>query len=556
MSRITGNVLLARALRHFEVDTLFYLMGGPINHLVDECQKLDIRCLHVRDERAAAMMAQAYARVTGKVGIAITSPGGATTNMLTGIGSAFLDCAPVIAIGGSTTLGTREMGAFEEIDITNIMKPITKRAWQIPKTERIPAHVAMAFRHALSGRPGPVFLECPGDVLYGKVSEEKVEISPESIEMARPAGDLQAVRHAVELLSQAERPIIISGSGVMWAEAGDDLREFVELTNIPFYTTPLGRGVIPEDHRLAFLGARSTAWSQADVVLAIGTRANFVVEHFLSPRFDAAAKFIVVNIDSEEIGHNRPVEVGIVGDARMVLRQLIDTAKDEFQGREELPWVDRLRRIEHQRQAKLKPLLNSDQVPIHPLRLCKEVRDFLPRDSILAVDGHETLLFARQSIPVYYPRQRLNPGPFACMGVGVPFGVGAKAARPEKPVVVLTGDGAFGFNAMEIDTAVRYNLPLLIVVSNNGGWGSSKAMLPLRVRLRFTSYEKLAEALGGYGERVEEPSQIRPALERASASGLPAVVNVITDPDIAAPSRLAYVAALLGSEVSNALASE
>lgn len=549
MSKVTGNELLSRSLHRLGVETLFFLSGGPINDVIFGCQSLGIRCIDVRDERAAALMAQAYARVTGKPGIAIASPAGATTNMATGLGSAFLDCAPVIAIGGSCSLAMRETGAFEEIDVASVMRPITKQSWVIPRTERIPAFAAMAFRHALSGRPGPVFLECPGDVLYGRVEEGKVTAVPESVEMARPSGDPQAVHRAIELLAQAERPVIISGSGVLWAGAWEELGEFVELTNIPFYTTPLGRGAIPEDHRLAFLAARTTAWREADVVLAIGTRANFIVEHFQPPRFDAAARFIVVNTDAEEIGHNRPVEVGIVGDARLVLRQLIEEARDRFQGREKLPWVDRLRRKDAERRSKLEPLLNSEQVPIHPLRLCKEVRDFLPRDCILAVDGHETLLFARQAIPVYGPRQRLNPGPFAAMGVGVPFGVGAKAARPERPVAVLTGDGAFGFNAMEIDTAVRHKLPLLIVINNNGGWSNVRGMPPISRDLGFSAaYERLAEALGGYGERVEEPSRIRPALERAAASGLPAVVNVITDAEASAEARYAFAAALVSSE--------
>ncbi len=531
MSQITGHLLMVNTLRHLGVDTIFFLGGGPITEVITESHKLGIKCIDVRDERAAAMMAQAYARVTGKPGVAVSSPAGAVTNMVTGISSALLDCAPVVAIGGSTALGTRELGAFEEIDATSIMKPVTKQAWQIPKTERIPDYVAMAFRHALDGKRGPVFLECPGDVLYGSVNEGEVEIIHESIDMARPAGDLQAVGRAVELLSQAKRPIIISGSGVMWAEAGDDLREFVEVTNIPFYTTPLGRGVIPEDHHLAFLGARSTAWNEADVVLAIGTRANFIVEYFKPPRFNVETKLIVVNIDGKEIGHNRQVEEGIVGDARMVLRQLIEAARERFQGREELPWIDKLKTVDLERRAKLvEPFLNSMQVPIHPMRLCKEVSDFLGRDGILAADGHRTLLFSRQAIPAYHPRKRLDPGPFACMGVAIPFGVGAKAARPEKQVIVLTGELSFGFNPMEIETAVRHNLPLIVVVNNNGGQADPMVVSVLGRDMGHTRYEKLGEAMGGYGERVTEPSQIRPALERASASGLPAVINVITDP--------------------------
>jgi acetolactate synthase-1/2/3 large subunit len=535
MVRITGNQLLARSLKRCGTEVIFYLMGGPCLELVAECMALGIKCIDTRDERGAALMAQAYSRVTGKVGVCITAAGPGTTNSVTGIASAFLDCTPVLAIGGSTALLTREMDVFQEIDLLNIMKPITKRAWQIARTERIPAYVGMAFRHALSSRPGPVYLDCPADVLQGEVRESQVgdseeELHPEGIDRSRPAGDPEAVRRAVELLQKARRPIVIAGSGILWSGAEDSLRNFVEVTGIPFYTTPLSRGVIPEDHPLSFPGARSVAWRNADVVLSIGTRANFIVQHFLPPRFARGVKLIAVNIDAGEIGHNKRVEVGIVGDARAVLDQLTAEASKKFRGRKELPWINRLRAKDARRRAEAEPLLNSDQVPIHPLRLCREVRDFLPRDSILVADGNETLSFARQTIPAYHSRHRLNPGPFGCIGVGVPFGIGAKAAKPDKPVLVLSGDGSFGYGAIEMDTAIRHQLPIVVVVSNNGGWGAADEALPLSRDLGFISYEKVVEALGGYGERVEQPEDIRPALERAFRCGKPAVVNVITDP--------------------------
>lgn len=539
MTRITGNQLLARSLRKCWAEVIFYLMGGPCLELVAECMEQGIKCIDTRDERSAAMMAQAYSRITGKVGICITAAGPGTTNIVTGVGSAFLDCAPMIAIGGSTALLTREMDVFQEMDLASIMKPITKRAWQISRTERIPAYVGMAFRHALSNRPGPIYLDCPADVLEGEVRESQVldgeeEINPEGITSARPAGDPEAVRRAVELLLKARRPIIIAGSGVLWSGAEDSLRNFVEATGIPFYTTPLARGVIPEDHPLCFPGARSIAWRNADVVLSIGTRANFIVQHFLPPRFARGVKVIAVNIDAEEIGHNKRVEIGIVGDAKAVLNQLTAEAGKKFQSRKEFPWIKRLRAEDVRRREQVEPLLDSDKVPIHPLRLCKEIREFLPRESILVVDGNETLSFARQTIPTYHSRHRLNPGPFGCVGVGVPFGIGAKVAKPDKPVLVLTGDGAFGFGAIEMDTAVRHKLPIIVVVSNNGGWTAKDEALPLKRDLGFTSYDRLVEALGGYGERVEQPQDIQPALERAFRSSKPALVNVITDPSAAA----------------------
>ncbi len=331
------------------------------------------------------------------------------------------------------------------------------------------------------------------------------------------------------MLKQAQRPVVITGTGVFWSGAMAELKEFVELSGIPFYTTPQGRGVIAEDHPLSFLGARNQAWKQADLALVVGTRLNFIIGYGLPPRWAPELKIIQVDIHDEEIGRNRPVDVGIVGDAKTVLRQLIDEGRATLGGRPELPWVETLRGLDKRAQEKAASLLNSDAVPIHPLRLCKEVRDFMDRDAIIVVDGHEILNFARQSIPTFVPGHRINAGPNGCMGVAVPFGLGAKVAKPDTQVIVLSGDGSFGFNGMEIDTMMRHNIPVLIVISNNGGWASVGGMSAGR-DLEFSRYEKMAEVFGAHGEFVEKPQDIRPALERAKKSGKPAVVNVITDP--------------------------
>jgi acetolactate synthase-1/2/3 large subunit len=278
------------------------------------------------------------------------------------------------------------------------------------------------------------------------------------------------VQEAVNMLAGAQQPVIVSGSGILWSNAAAELEQFVNETGIPFYTTPQGRGVVPEDHPRCFLSARNLAFREADVMLFIGTRFNYVISNGQAPRFNPEAKVIQVNIDPAEIAHNRPVDVGIVGDAKAVLEQMLQLVRGKFEPQKETPWIDALREQDLKGQARLEPFMHSDAVPIHPLRLCKEVRDFLPRDGILVVDGQEILNYGRQSIPTYMPGHRLNSGPFGTMGVGVPFGVGAKAARPDKPVLVLHGDGSFGMNAMEMDTAVRHNLPVVTVISLNGGW--------------------------------------------------------------------------------------
>ena len=300
----------------------------------------------------------------------------------------------------------------------------------------------------------------------------------------------------------------------------------------------MSRGVVPEDHPVSFQGARSTAMREADLVLVIGTRMNWMINY--GQRF-GNAKVIQIDIEASEIAHNRDVDLGIVGDAKAVLGQMVaevEERADEFAGRLESPWIVRLQEDNDRRAGQQAMLLNSDQTPIHPLRLCKEIRDFLDRDAILCVDGNEILHFGRQSLPTHVPGHRLNSGVTGTMGVGLPYGIGAQIAKPDKQVLVLHGDGSMGMNAMEIDTCVRFNLPVVTVISNNAGW---TARTPDRRKpgreLGFTNFDGMARELGAHGEEVTDPDEIRPALERAFASGKPAVVNVIVEPTAAGVSR-------------------
>jgi acetolactate synthase-1/2/3 large subunit len=320
---------------------------------------------------------------------------------------------------------------------------------------------------------------------------------------------------------------------VWWSDAAAALQTFVEAAGIPFYTKPISRGLIPEDHALSFLNARSTAFTEADVLLAVGTRFDWMIQFGRPPRFGADVKVIHVDVNPAELGHNRDVDVPIAGDARAVLEQLTAEARGKLDPKRYGNWTGRLRVIDAEKGAESDKAMSSDKLPIHPLRLCKEVRDFMRRDTILVVDGQEILNFGRQAIPTYTPGHRLNSGAFGTMGVGLPYGVGAKVAKPDAQVLVLHGDGSFGINAMDIDTAVRHKINIVCVISNNGGWTADAPWsrpLPKPGRnLGFTRYDRLAMDLGAHGEHVEKPNDIRPALERAFAAGKPAVVNVITD---------------------------
>jgi len=528
MAKTSGNDLVAKALQDEGVETVFYLTGGPMVDVAARCIER-FRSIDFRHEQAAAMAAHSYSRVSGKPGVCFAASGPGTTNLITGVGNAFLDAVPVVALGGASAVAQAGMGAFQEMDQVGMFKPITKWSERVIDTRRIPEIINKAFRVATSGQPGPVYVDLPGDVLYRRIEEEEVLFPQRPHSVPRVSGDPVMVERAIAMLKQAQRPIVLTGTGVFWSGAMEELKEFVELSGIPFYTTPQGRGVIPEDHRLSFLSARNQAWKEADVALIVGTRLNFIIGFGLPPRWADDVKIIQVDISDEEIGRNRPVEIGIVGDAKTVLRQMLEAGRETFRGRGELPWVENLRSLDKRAQEKSQALLNSDAVPIHPLRLCKEVREFMDRDAIIVVDGHEILNFARQSISTHVPGHRVNAGPNGCMGVAVPFGMGAKVAKPDTQVIVLSGDGSFGMNGMEIDTMMRHNIPALIVISNNGGWAGVGGMNAGR-DLGFSRYEKLAEVFGAHGEYVERPQDIRPALERAAASGKPAVVNVITDP--------------------------
>ena len=533
MATITGSEVLAQALRSQGVDTMFYLMGGPMLETEAACIKLGIRAIDHRHEQAASFAAHAWTRVMRRPGVCMGCSGPGATNLVTGVATAFTDCAPLVAIGGASPRVYQGMEAFQEIDQLGVMKPITKWAERIFDAKRIPDVVATAFRQATTGRPGPVYIDMPGDILGEKVEEESIHYAPAWKPAPRTLGDPAAVKEAIALLARAERPVIIAGSGVWWSDGAAALQAFVEATGIPFYTKPISRGLIPEDHALSFLNARSKAFTEADVVLAVGTRFDWMIQFGRPPRFAADLKVIHVDINPSQLGHNREVDVPIAGDARAVLEQLRAEAEGKINPRLYAGWTGKLRTLDAEKSSEMDKAMSNDNTPIHPLRLCKEVRDFLRRDAILVVDGQEILNFGRQAIPTYVPGHRLNSGAFGTMGVGLPYGVGAKVAKPDTQVLVLHGDGSFGINAMDIDTAVRHKIPVVVVISNNGGWTADAPWtrpLPKPGRnLGHTRYDKLAQELGAHGEFVEKPHEIRPALERAYASGKPAVVNVITD---------------------------
>jgi thiamine pyrophosphate-dependent acetolactate synthase large subunit-like protein len=536
MAELTGSEILAKALKKEGTDNLLFIMGGPMLLAEASCIKEGIRPVDVRHEQAAALMGQAYSRLLQRPSVCMAASGPGVINLTTGLANALIDCCPVVAIGGSSPIQQFGRQVFQEIDQVAIVRGCVKWADRVYNLKRIPEQVNAAFQHAMSGKPGPTYLDFPGDVLYAKIPEEEVDwsMSGRPILNARPLGHPEQVDALLQARAKAKKPVIISGSGVIWSRAWAEMQQFVEKTGIPFYTTPQGRGVVPDDHPLSFLSMRSTAFRDADLIIVLGTRMNYIISHAAPPRFNAAAKIARIDIDPTEIATAaRKVDIGIVGDCRMVLNQLL-AGLGKAKVSADL-YKDWRKSLADGAEAKLKaPGANKyvEDGDIHPLRLCEEITNFMKRDAILVVDGQEILNYGRQSMPTFSPGHRLNSGPFGTMGVGLPFALGAKLAKPDKQVICVHGDGSFGLNAMELDTAVRHKLPLLVVISLNGGWTADPKREKPGRDLGYTRYDKMAEALGCYGDYVDKAEDIRPALERAQKEvdkGRVAVVNVRTD---------------------------
>ncbi|HBK05438.1 MAG TPA: hypothetical protein DDZ81_06180 [Acetobacteraceae bacterium] len=535
MAEITGSEIIARCLQMEGVKDLFYIMGGPMLLAEATCVKEGIRMIDVRHEQAAAFMCQAYSRLKQVPSVCMAASGPGVTNLITGMANALVDCCPVVALGGSSPLSQFGRQVFQEIDQVELMRGCCKYVDRLINLKRIPQQINFALQKAISGKPGPVYIDCPGDMLYQKIDENLVDWSFAGRPMleSRPLGDPRQVDALIGALAEAKNPLIVSGSGVIWSRAWEEMQAFVEAAGIPFYTTPQGRGVVPDDHPYSFLSMRSGAFRDADLILVLGTRMNYIIGHASPPRFGPSAKIARIDIDPAEIGMAaRYVDIPIVGDCKAVLGQLLQGIKGRINPDQYAGWRKQLADGEAAKRSSAGANKLQEDGDIHPVRMLEAVRDFMDRDAILCVDGQETLNFGRQTMSTFKPGHRLNSGPFGTMGVGLPFGVGAKVACPDTQVIVVHGDGSMGLNAMELDTAIRHKIPILVVISLNGGWtGDPKREKPGR-DLGYTRYDKICEALGGYGEYVDKVEDIRPALERAQKKvdeGMVALVNVRTD---------------------------
>lgn len=538
-----GGELVARALAAQGVSTLYTLCGGHVMGIYDGCMNNHIAVIDFRHEQAAAHAADAHARLTRNVGVAVVTAGPGVTDAVTGVANAYEARSPLILIGGAAPLKTKGMGALQEMPQLNMFKDITKAAFTITETEHIPQQMREAFRIALSGRPGPVFIEIPFDVLFNAV--EPPDILPKVV-IEPTAPELSAVAGMFELLRGAAKPIIIAGTQVYWDGGHEALRELTDQTGIPVFTNGAGRGTLPMTHPNCFKSARSAALRQADVVVLLGTPLDFRLKYG-QEGWNPAAKLIQIENDPAELHHNRQADIAITADARLVLEALAEG----LQGIRYDDWLKHIQSVEANRNSEQEQWEKLDDVPINHFRFAAELNQFMDDNTIVIGDGGDIVTACARVMDVTLPGQWLDPGPLGCLGVGAPFAIAAQHLYPHKKVLIINGDGAFGLNGFEFDTAVRFNLPIVSIVGNDAGWGNIRVIQQqmmgedraIATSLAPTRYDKIVEAMGGYGERVENPSDIRPALHRAFASGKPACINVTIDPQGLAKTapNIAYI---------------
>ena len=534
---IHGGWLVAKILKREGVEVVFTLSGGHIAAIYDGCLREGIRVVDTRHEQAAVHAAEGWAKCTRKPGVALLTAGPGVTDGVTGVANAYLAGSPVLVIGGAAPLGLWDRGALQEMNQIDLLRPITKWARTVHETARLAEYTAAAFRQMLSGKPGPTFLEMPMDILNNFADTDTLFDPGEPANYrfgGHTAPDPDLVRKAAEILEQAEHPVIMAGTAVWWCDAAEPLRQLAERIQAPVFLNGAGRGCLPPTHPLFFTASRRKALEGADTILAIGTRMDFRLNHGQPPLIPAAAKVIWFDLTAEDIGVNRGAAVALVGDVGISMRQLTEATK-QLHGEE---WLSYIRAEERRSLERDEAALNSEAVPIHPMRFCREIRDFIDEDTTVVGDGGDIVSYGGRVINVSKPGYWLDPGPMGCLGTGTGFAMAAQLARPGKKVLILHGDGAFGLNGMEFESMVRQKLPIVSIIGNDGAWGQikhpQKAIIGHATAAELTPgirYDKMVEALGGHGELVERAEDIRPALERAFASDLPACVNVLIDPE-------------------------
>jgi acetolactate synthase-1/2/3 large subunit len=522
--------LIALALKRSGVSHLFTLNGAHIWSVLTAAAEMGIRVIDTRHEQSAAFAAEGWAKVTRQCGVAAVTAGPGVTNSITTLAQAQAGDTPMFLIGGRAPVARWGMGSLQEMDHIALVKTVTKYAVTLPSPEEAYRTAAEAMRTSLSRRTGPVFMDVPLDTFFG--SADLPEATEHLTADLGPSPDPDLIQRAADLIRQAERPAVVAGGSVWWSHAESELAALVEAGNLPLTVNGMARGTLPPGHPLFLSRARSAALGEADLILVIGVPLDFRLNWGQPPVFADEARLIFIDVD--ETRKHRTPDVAIYGDLKAALAALGEAVQGSPQ---RTAWLEKLRQADAASRQRDMQMTQSDSSPVHPARLVAEVDRFSDPDAILVGDGGDFVSFAGRLIERQKPGLWLDPGPFGGLGSGPGYAMAAKLANPDKQVILLAGDGAFGFAAMEFDTMVRHKIPVVCVVGNNGIWALEKhpmmSWLGVSVATDLghkTRYDKVVEALGGYGEMVERPEEIRPALERAFKSGLPACINVICDP--------------------------
>jgi acetolactate synthase I/II/III large subunit len=540
-TQLHGGRLIARRLRAYGVTKLFTLSGGHLFSIYDGCRAEGIDIVDVRHEQTAAFAAEGWAKVTRELGVCALTAGPGVTNGMSAIASSSQNNSPILVLGGRAPQFRWGQGSLQEIDHVPFVRPLVKLASTPADTTEITGLVDIAAAAALTPHTGPTFVDFPLDQVFMKASETEPVSLPEP--WRGPAADSAEIDRAVTLLAEAERPVIMAGTGLYWGRGEEALRSLAEARRIPVFLNGLARGCVPADHELFFSRARSAGLGQADVALVIGVPLDFRLG--FGGAFAADADVIVIDAAEPAREHPRSVSVELYGALPATLEALRDRTVARGGG-EAVPsrWVDTLGSVEREKRESEAASFADPRAPLHPMRIYGELATVLDRDAIVIGDGGDFVSFAGRVVDSFEPGCWLDPGPFGCLGSGPGYALAAKLARPDRQVVLLLGDGAFGFAGMEFDTLARHRVPVVAVMGNNGIWALEKhpmeALYGYSVAADLrpeTRYDEMVAALGCHGELVRSPAELRPALERAFASGKPALVNVLTDPNVAYPRR-------------------
>lgn len=552
MAEITVGELLAKCLQAEGIEMMFGIIDGAHIPFTSHIAKYGIRHINCRHEEGAVHLAEGYTRIRRKPSVVIGSPGPGGANMLAGLTSAYAEGIPILAIACTRrrlTTDPERGGAWQATNLADMARPITKYSAVVRQPERLPEMVRAAFRAALTGRFGPAFLAIPEELLSLKVDTDKIPVyPPEKYRVVNMgAGDPASIEEAATLLAQAKRPYLHAGTGVLWADASAEFVALGDYLAAAMGTSLSARGVVPEDHPRYFaafdMQATALARNEADAILVVGSRLGEYDGWGMPPAWGDPARQKTIQIDSDpySIGLNRPVDVAIVADAKAALTALLARVKEKCEARSEMPDLPRYRELTQQTVTQaLELLMTPPTQGVNPGQMVLNARTFFPRNAVTVLDGGNTTLWGVAFNQIYEPHSFLYSVKMGYLGTGVPFAIGAKLAAPERQVYCITGDGALGFNIMEMETAVRENIPVIVLVAVDAAWGMERSAhqfsgIPAEYQQGVTlsgetRYDLMAQAMGCFGEKVDSIEELPGALQRAVNSGKPALIHVTVDP--------------------------